>query len=89
MDQNNIQKTVEEVLSRIPKEELKGLVKAASKAHTAGDIKEIAAGCGQTLTDEQAELLLSMYSEEVPLSPDFLDTVSGGTGEREVATLFC
>ena len=88
MNQENAQKTIEEVLNRIPKEELAGLVKAASRARTAQDIKEIAAGCGQTLTDEQADLLLSMYGEEVPLSPDYLDIVSGGV-EREVAAFGC
>lgn len=85
MNQNNAQKTIDEMINRIPKEELKKLVKAASKAHTAQDIKDIAAGCGQTLTDEQAELLLYMYGEEVPLSPDFLDTVSGGASRAEAA----
>ena len=88
MNQENAQKTIEEVLNRIPKEKLAGLVKAASRARTAQDIKEIAAGCGQTLTDEQAELLLNMYSEEVPLSPEFLDTVSGGS-EREIPSILC
>ena len=84
MNPNDTQKIIDEVLSRIPKEELTRLVKTASRAHTA----EIAAGCGQTLTDEQAELLLYLYGEEVPLSPDFLDAVSGGA-EREIPTLLC
>ena len=88
MNPNDTQKIIDEVLSRIPKEELTRLVKTASRAHTAEDIKEIAAGCGQTLTDEQAELLLYLYGEEVPLSPDFLDAVSGGA-EREIPTLLC
>ena len=83
MNQNNAQKTIDDIINRVPKKELTKLVKAASKAHTAQDIKDIAAGCGQTLTDEQAELLLNMYGEEVQLSPDFLDTVSGGASRVE------
>ena len=84
MNPNKAQKIIDEVINRIPKEELSELVKAASRAHTAQNIKDIAAGYGQTLTDEQAELLLYMYGEEVPLSVDFLDTVSGGAGRAEV-----
>ena len=87
MNQENAKKIIDEVISRVPKEDLTKLVKAASRAHTAGEIKALAAGYGQTLTDEQAELLLCMYSEEVPLSPAFLDTVSGGTGRA--AASFC
>lgn len=86
MNQNNAQKIIDEIINRVPKEELTELVKAVSKAHTAQDVKDIAAGCGQTLTDEQAELLLNMYGEEVLLSSDFIDTVTGGAGREEVSS---
>ena len=85
MNQDSAKRIVEEVVSLVPREDLTKLVKAATRAHTAADIQKIAAGYGHTLSDEQAEQLLFMYSEEVQLPPDFLDFVSGGTSREEAS----
>lgn len=76
--ENDDVKKVEELLTLIPKDQFEDIVKAASKAQTADDIKAIAREFEVELSDEQATLLLRMYSEAIDLPLEYLESVSGG-----------
>ena len=85
---DNVRK-VEELLTKIPKNQFEDIVKAASKAETADDIKAIARDYKVELTDEQAALLMQMYSEEIALPLDYLESVSGGDSASRYTQSHC
>ena len=76
---DNTRKMIEELLGKLPKGKAAELVKAASDAKSAADIQAIAKANSLEITDEQAELFLRLYGEEVELPLEFLNSVSAGT----------
>ena len=70
---DNTRKMIEELLRKVPKEKVAEIVRAASEAKTAADIRAIGKAHGVEVTDGQAELLLRLYSEEAELPVEYLD----------------
>ena len=73
-------------MDKFPKETIAQVIKDVTKAENADEVKEIVRGYGEELTDEQAELLLRLYSEDIVatnsnltnMSGENLDKISGG-----------
>ena len=65
-------------MDKFPRETIGAVIKAVTTAGNVEEVKEIVRGYGEELTDEQAEILLNAYSEEIELSDEDVDKVSGG-----------
>lgn len=77
-DIEKIRKNLIEMMDKFPRETIGEVIKAVTTAGNVEEVKKIVRGYGEELTDEQAEILLKAYSEEIVLSDEDLDKVSGG-----------
>lgn len=71
-------KTVVELMKKIPKDKLKELTSAAAKAADKDEILKLAKGAGIDISSEEAEAVFNAFSEEVSVKGEDLDAVSGG-----------
>ena len=71
-------KTVVELMKKIPKDKLKELTAAASKAANKDDILALAKNSGIDISSEEAEAVFAAFSEEASVKGEDLDAVSGG-----------
>ena len=69
---------MEKMVAKIPKKQFNEVIKSISEASSVDEVISIAKGYGADLSKEEAELALHTYAEEIELTTDYLDMVSGG-----------